>query len=205
MAIWGPILQGLDWIGRIQVAYWIWSFIGGTAALTAVLAVFHGSALYAFLAFLAGFAIVLGIIVLVVGAGVSTTLPRRRLVIVPQRQRTFWWHMGSMGDQPVMQIVGDFYLTNHDGVESFIAKTYVVIYYLKWKSIPLRKKADGHAHYRIPPLATIEARANFYITPAFKQVGAPLYGKVCFVDQHGESHWSSPLKWEHDSKLATQL
>lgn len=65
-------------------------------------------------------------------------IPKKSIILVPMsRANSLWWHMGSMGGRPAMQIVGDLNVTN-------ISKYDVVIMGAK-----LRKpKAMGHALVR---------------------------------------------------------
>ena len=60
------------------------------------------------------------------------------MVLIPvSRSNALWWHMGAVGDQPAMQIVGDLNVTN-------ISKYGVFVMGAK-----LRKpKAVGHAVVR---------------------------------------------------------
>lgn len=65
-------------------------------------------------------------------------VPSKTMVLIPvSRQNALWWHMGAMGNQPAMQIVGDLNVTN-------ISKYGVFVMGAK-----LRKpKAVGHALVR---------------------------------------------------------
>jgi len=89
------------------------------------------------------------------------------MVLIPvSRQNALWWQMGSMGDQPAMQIVGDLNVTN-------ISKYDVVVMGAK-----LRKpKAVGHALVRahdsnmysqkhsIPQGGISDLRFDFFVQP----------------------------------------
>lgn len=40
-------------------------------------------------------------------------VPSKTMILIPVlRDNALWWHMGTMGNQPVMQIVGDLNITN---------------------------------------------------------------------------------------------
>ncbi len=39
-------------------------------------------------------------------------IPPRTLTVTLQQQREYWWHMGSMREDPTMQIVGHFLVSN---------------------------------------------------------------------------------------------
>ncbi|MGJ7488601.1 hypothetical protein ACSFA2_25270 [Variovorax sp. LT2P21] len=65
-------------------------------------------------------------------------VPSKTMVLIPvARQNALWWHMGAMGDQPAMQIVGDLNVTN-------ISKYGVFVMGAKLK----KPEAIGHALVR---------------------------------------------------------
>src|ERR1700681_1176798 len=40
-------------------------------------------------------------------------IPKKTIILIPvSHQNALWWHMGSIGAQPAMQIVGDLNVTN---------------------------------------------------------------------------------------------
>jgi len=62
-------------------------------------------------------------------------VPSKTMVLIPvARSNALWWHMGAMGDQPAMQIVGDLNVTN-------ISKYGLFVMGAKLK----KPKAVGHA------------------------------------------------------------
>src|ERR1035437_1069812 len=75
-------------------------------------------------------------------------VPSKTMVLIPvSGQSAFWWHMGSSGDQPLMQIVGRFNVTNISKHSIFVM------------SAKLRKpKAVGYAHVRAQKSNTFSDR-----------------------------------------------
>ena len=126
-------------------------------------------------------------------------VPTKTMVLMPiARQNALWWHMGTMGDQPMMQIVGDLNVTN-------ISKYGVFVMGAK-----LRKpKAVGHAFVRaqdsdmydaknVIPQGTIsDLRFDFYVQPPVCQKGKPFKADVAIVDQFGNEHWLKGLEFPY--------
>jgi hypothetical protein len=125
-------------------------------------------------------------------------VPKKTLVILPQHERTLWWHMGGIGGQPAMQIVGDFYFSNITSETMLVPKTYFVAYYQKWRLIPMRQKVEGNIFPRpIVPRKTIDCRVDWWLTPPIKEPGQRLHGRACFIDKFGNEHWTDVLTWQY--------
>lgn len=100
-------------------------------------------------------------------------VPTKTVILITMaRQNALWWHLGSMGEQPLMQIVGDLNVTN-------ISKHGVVL-----MGARLRKpKATGHVMVQrynsseystldgIPARAVSELRFHFYVQPPVCKTG----------------------------------
>ncbi|MDF0650700.1 MAG: hypothetical protein P0121_04410 [Nitrospira sp.] len=124
-------------------------------------------------------------------------VPSKTMVLIPvSRQNAFWWHMGSMGSQPVMQIVGDLNVTN------------ISMYDVVVMGAKLRKpKAVGHALVRahdsnmysqahsIPRSGISELRFDFFVQPPVKEEGKPFKADVAIIDQFGNEHWLKGLEF----------
>lgn len=126
-------------------------------------------------------------------------VPSKTMVLIPvSRSNALWWHMGSMGDQPAMQIVGDLNITN-------ISKYDVVVMGAK-----LRKpKAVGHALVRahdssmysskhsIPQGSISDLRFDFFVQPPVREVGKLFKADVAIIDQFGNEHWLKGLEFPY--------
>jgi hypothetical protein len=73
-------------------------------------------------------------------------LPKQTVILLPSQQhRPFWWHMGTEGDKPCMQLAGHFQVTN-------IADGDVLL-----SGVKLRKpKVRGHVLVRVSKQAYLE-------------------------------------------------
>ena len=126
-------------------------------------------------------------------------VPSKTMVLIPvARQNPLWWHMGSMGDQPAMQIVGDLNVTN-------ISKYGVFVMGAKLR----RPKAVGHALVRahdsnmystkhiIPQGGVSDLRFDFFVQPPVREKGQPFKADVAIIDQFGNEHWLKGLEFPY--------
>lgn len=121
----------------------------------------------------------------------SIEVPKKTIILVPvARPNAFWWHMGSMGDKPAMQIVGDLNVTNISTHGVFLM------------GARLRKPmAIGHVVVRasnsnlysgnhvIPRDSVSDLRFDFFVQPPTCKSGELLKTDVAIVDQFGNEHW----------------
>mgnify|MGYP003386150400 CR=1 FL=1 len=126
-------------------------------------------------------------------------VPSKTMILLPvSHQNAIWWHMGSMGDQPAMQIVGDLNVTN-------ISKYNVVVMGAK-----LRKpKAVGHAMVRahdsniygqkhaIPQGGISDLRFDFFVQPPVIEEGKLFKADVAIIDQFGNEHWLKGMEFPY--------
>lgn len=123
-------------------------------------------------------------------------VPSKTMVLIPvSRQNALCWHMGSIGDQPAMQIVGDLNVTNISKYGVFVM------------GVKLRKpRAVGHVlvcprgaiTYStdvIPQSTVFDLRFDFWVQPPVCEKGKPFKGDVAIVDQFGNEHWLKGLEF----------
>ena len=124
-------------------------------------------------------------------------VPKKTLILIPvARQNALWWHMGSMGDQPAMQIVGDLNVTN-------ISKYGVFVMGARLRKPKAIGHALVHAHdsnmygtkYVIPQGGISDLRFDFFVQPPVREKGKPFKGDVAIVDQFGNEHWLKGLEF----------
>lgn len=126
-------------------------------------------------------------------------IPYKTMILIPvSRTNALWWHMGSMGDQPAMQIVGNLNVTN-------ISKYNVVVMGAK-----LRKpKAVGHAMVRahdsnvygskhhIPDGGISDLSFDFFVQPPVCEAGKAFKADIAIIDQFGNEHWLKGLEFPY--------
>lgn len=126
-------------------------------------------------------------------------VPSKTMVLIPvSRQNALWWHMGAIGEQPAMQIVGDLNVTNISEYGVFVM------------GAKLRKpKAVGHAVVRahdsnmystkhtIPQGAVSDLRFDFFVQPPVCERGKSFKCDVAIIDQFGNEHWLKDLEFPY--------
>lgn len=126
-------------------------------------------------------------------------LPTKTVILIPvPRQNALWWHMGSVGGQPAMQIVGDLNVTN-------ISKYGIIL-----MGARLRKpKATGHVSVRahdsnmysskhVIPVGTVsDLRFDFFVQPPICEKGKAFKADVAIIDQFGNEHWLKGLEYAY--------
>jgi hypothetical protein len=109
-----------------------------------------------------------------------------RPVILPH-QRSNWWHMGRTGDQKnAMQIVSYWYVTNTTDRPVNILNAYIKRPFTLGHVLTKDVHSDYHGSYPIPPHATVDLHADFWITPPLCKEGKNLKLDIVFVDQYGQ-------------------
>lgn len=137
--------------------------------------------------------------------------PKKSLVIQPVTNMVFgryalWWSTANRGDQPGMQIVGDFYVSNATNEPRLITAVVLTQRYRAYRLIPRRRRILGdillrapdsnvHGNYPILPRATTSGRAMWFAFPPFTESGREFSARVCFIDSVGERHWTPRFRW----------
>ena len=135
--------------------------------------------------------------------------PKKSLIVLLQHERSNRWRMRTLNENPAMQIIADFYLTNITQEAVFIQKAFFVPYHGKgW--FPSTLPVEGHVlvknhvlagdtpgTHKIPPGFTYEGHADWWIQPPIKREGQTLRGRGCFVDQFDNEHWTAVLNWKY--------
>lgn len=123
-------------------------------------------------------------------------IPQKTVILIPV-PNSVWWHMGHIGDKPVMQIVGDLNVTNISNYGVYL------------KAVKLRKprtdghvvvraqKADIYGDYVIPQGAISKLRFDLWVEPPVSEKGTPFKGDVAIIDQFGNEHWLKRLKFQY--------
>ncbi len=126
-------------------------------------------------------------------------VPSKTMVLIPvSRENALWWHMCEMGDQSMMQIVGDLNVTN-------ISKYGVYIMGAKLR----RPRAVGHVLVRpqdggmysdthiIPQGCISDLRFDFLVQPPVCDKGELFKADVAIIDQFGNEHWLKGLEFPY--------
>jgi hypothetical protein len=127
-------------------------------------------------------------------------VPKKTLILMPASQpNALWWHMGSRGDRPAMQIVGDLNATN-------ISRYCVSVMGAKLRKPRAIGDALVSAHddsgiYStkniIPQRGVSDLRFSFFVQPPVCEKGKPFKADVAIIDQFGNEHWLKGLEFQY--------
>jgi len=112
--------------------------------------------------------------------------------------------MGRTGDQkPAMQIVSYWYITNPTNLPIRILNTYInhprISGHVSIKDI----ESEYHGSYSVPPYATTDLHADFWIHPPIRREGKDLKIDISFIDSFGQERKIKNVKIESDKKKRT--
>jgi hypothetical protein len=106
-----------------------------------------------------------------------------------------WWHMGAIKDNPAMQIVGSWYITN------------ILDYSIKICRVELKKpkiygnifikKHDQNIYgdfFILPHLST-HVHNDFWLQPPICKSGETFFADVSFIDQYNNYHVFRKMKF----------
>lgn len=131
-------------------------------------------------------------------SGSTYDIPKKTLVLLPKASPNMtWWHMGSSGGKPAMQVVGKLTVTN-------ITKYNILLTLVKMKKprilghVMCRKvDANIYGSYMIPGGATTDLSYDFWIIPPFKEKGESFNADIAVLDQFGNQHWVKSVKFPY--------
>lgn len=114
-------------------------------------------------------------------------IPKRTVILLPMtRPNALWWHMGAIGDQPAMQIVGDLNVTNISKVGVYLMGARL----RKPKAFgDVAVRAQGshvYGRHMIPKGTLSDLRFHFFVQPPRLREGQNI--------QSGHSHHRSVRK-----------
>ena len=87
--------------------------------------------------------------------------PKKSLIVLLQHERSNRWRMGTLNENPAMQIIADFYLTNITHEDVFVLKTFFVPYHGKgWfpSSLACRGECFGEESCSWPEAHQVDTR-----------------------------------------------
>ncbi|MFA4888769.1 MAG: hypothetical protein WC628_04260 [Candidatus Omnitrophota bacterium] len=125
-------------------------------------------------------------------------IPKKTINIVDKPHRkACWWHMGSSGDKPAMQISAKFFVTN-------ITKYNILLTSAKMKKpkalgAVMVKDVDSNYHggYSIPPGVTTDLDIDFWIMPPFINQNELFRADIAVIDQFGNDHWIKKVEFPY--------
>jgi hypothetical protein len=138
-------------------------------------------------------------------------VPSKTVAIVQQpRINALWWSEGSMGDRPMLQVVGDFNITNVWSNDIKLAGA--LLRYKRWFVLTRTIRGESSVKdlqsvysgtYHIPPNQMTWLRVSFHFIPrdGMPRGVAVLKASVAVIDQFGNHHWTKRLSFKHPSAM----
>ncbi len=109
--------------------------------------------------------------------------------------------MGSSGDQPAMQIVGDVTVTN-------ICKHDIYVTAAKLKKPKAWRHGDVNdldsqysGGYMIPNGGMTDLRFHFWVMPPVREKGQSFKAHVAIIDLFGNEHWIKGIEFPYSKRL----
>jgi hypothetical protein len=135
-------------------------------------------------------------------SGRSTTLPKQTLRIALKDEHAYWWHMGSRAGEPIMQVVGDFFITNVSS--EAVRLPQMELRHGLWGrkhvrgAIMVEGPGRYYGMYDIEPNDTRDSRADFWVYPPVRKPNEPftVYSAI-FYDQFGNKHVVKKLRFNY--------
>lgn len=122
-------------------------------------------------------------------------IPKRTLQIAQKMEGNCWWAMGKRGDDPTMQIVGSFFISNISPIPVRVPQVELRYGFLARKRVngmvmvPRSAEDNLHGFYDIPPNETRNAHFDFWVYPPVAKAQEDFTAhSVTFIDQFGNRH-----------------
>ena len=132
-------------------------------------------------------------------------IPRKTLRIWPMRRYPLMsdqrWRTASVGDQPAMQIIGEWHVTNRAKEAIHIDHARIVR--------PRKARSDGEVYvidpgtylvgdWMLAPRSFAEVMTQFFVHPPVCQAGEDFTAKLVFTDQFGNKHKTKWIVFKYD-------
>lgn len=132
-------------------------------------------------------------------------LPKRTVVAIQEpRINALWWSLGSMGDKPMLQVVGDFSTT--DVWTDNVRLAGALIRYRRWGVLSRTERGDTmvrdlrsqySGNYPIPPNQMTHVRVSFHFVLGHREPGKRFRADVAIIDQFDNRHWLKGLTFKN--------
>ena len=136
-------------------------------------------------------------------------VPSRTVIVIQQsRLNALWWSEGSMSGKPMLQVVGDFNVTNIWSKDIKLAGA--LLKYKRWLFLTRTVRGDSSVKdltsvysgtYRIPPNQMTWLRVSFDFIPRDEMPTGVLKASVAVIDQFGNHHWIKNLSFKHPDAM----
>ncbi|MCG5078909.1 hypothetical protein [Paraburkholderia tagetis] len=136
-------------------------------------------------------------------------LPKQTIVAIQHpRFNALWWHLGQMGERPMLQVVGDFNVTNTWNQPVRLAGA--LLRYRRWGIFARIERGDTSVKavgsqysgdYPIPPNHMTWLRVSFHIVLKHHEPRKRFNVDLAIIDQFGNHHWIKGLIFRHTDAM----
>jgi hypothetical protein len=123
------------------------------------------------------------------------TFPRRTFRLVPEADGNRW-SLGSIANQPAMQVVGAWQVENISEVGALLVGVHIEKPYTEGRVLLEGEGGLYSSREILPARTTTRASAHFWILPPVRHEGEPFNATVVFVDQFGNKHSVRDVRFE---------
>jgi hypothetical protein len=122
-------------------------------------------------------------------------IPTSTVVLIQETQiNSLWWHQGTWADKPMLQVCGDFMVTNTWTKEiklpAAVLRCRHGLFRRLWRGEALVKDVRGpySGRYGIPPNEMTAIRFHFTVPNVARDERKPLVADIIVIDQFNNEH-----------------
>ena len=139
----------------------------------------------------------------------NSDIPSRTIVVIQQPGiNALWWSKGTAGEQQIMQVVGDFNLTNTWSKNIRLSGAVLRYKRLFFFSSEVRGDASVKdlrsqysGNYPVPPNEMTWLRISFHFAPKSNFPTTNFIADVAVIDQFNNHHWLTNLCFKHPNAM----
>jgi len=125
-------------------------------------------------------------------------IPQKTIVLLKDpTPQNIWWHMGSVGNEPAMQISGHFLVTNISKYNILITSAKMRRPHIIGNAYCRATGGDIYGSYFIPSGETTDLSFDFWIVPPVKKKREEFKADIAILDQFGNEHWVKDVTFRY--------
>ncbi len=125
-------------------------------------------------------------------------IPKKTLTLIEEKlTNQTWWHMGSSGEKPAMQIVTQFKATNITNLDILVTQARMKKPKCYGHVLTRHPDQNMYGSYMIPARKISEVSLDFWVMPPIKKKGESFKADIGVVDQFGNEHWVKGIEFKY--------
>jgi len=142
-------------------------------------------------------------------ASSGSAIPPRTIVAIPQsRINALWWSIGTAGERTMLQVIGDFNVTNTWSKDVRLAGAllrykprFLFSRIVRGDSSVKDLKSVYFGNYPIPPNGMTSLRVSFHFPHKARRPENALVADLAVIDQFNNYHWIKGLRFKHPDAM----